>query len=58
MLLLLNFHLCQENSLANREKNYNGVPLLLPQQFLNDLNNMLNTNIKMLLTLSGSQFPV
>ena len=26
--------------------NHKDVPLLLPQQFLNDLNNMLNTNIK------------
>ena len=33
-------------SRANRGKNCKDVPLLLPQQFLNDLNHMLNTNIK------------
>ena len=31
---------------ANRGKNHKGIPLLLPQQFLNDLNHMLDTNIK------------
>ena len=44
--LLPNFRLCQESSSANCGKNHKGVPLLLPQQFLNDLNHMLNTNIK------------
>ena len=34
-------HIC-----ANRWKNHKGVPLLLPKQFLNDLNHMLNTSIK------------
>ena len=31
---------------ANRGKNNEGVPLPLQQQFLNDLNHMLNTSIK------------
>ena len=31
---------------ANRGKNHNGVPRLLPQQLLKDLNHMLNTSIK------------
>ena len=31
---------------ANRGKNHKGVPLFLPQQFLNDSNCMLNTSIK------------
>ena len=31
---------------VNRGKNHKGVPLLLPQQFLNDLNHVLNTSIK------------
>ena len=31
---------------ANGGKNYEGVPLLLQQQFLDDLNHMLNTSIK------------
>ena len=31
---------------TNRGKNHKGFPLLLPQQFLNDLNHMLNTSIK------------
>ena len=43
---LLNFHLYQENIRANRGKNHKGVPLLLPQEFSNDLNHMLNTSIK------------
>ena len=33
-------------SRANRGKNNKGVPRLLPQQFLKDLNHMLNTSIK------------
>ena len=33
-------------SRANRDKNHKGVPRLLPQQFLKDLNHMLNTSIK------------
>ena len=39
LMLLLNFR-------ANRKKNHKGVPLLLPQQFLNDLDYTLNNNIK------------
>ena len=45
-MLLLSFHLYQENIRANRGKNHKGVPLLLPQEFSNDLNHMLNTSIK------------
>ena len=45
-MLLLNFHLCQKNSLANRGKNHKGVPRPLPQQFVKHLNQMLNTSIK------------
>ena len=33
-------------SRANRRKNHKGVPRLLPQQFVKDLNQMLNTSIK------------
>ena len=33
-------------SRANRGKNHKGVPRLLPQQFIKDLNHMLNTSIK------------
>ena len=33
-------------SRANRGKNHKGTPPLLPQQFLNELNHMLNTSIK------------
>ena len=33
-------------SRANRGKNHKGVPHLLPQQFVKDLNQMLNTSIK------------
>ena len=33
-------------SRTNRGKNHKGVPRLLPQQFLKDLNHMLNTSIK------------
>ena len=33
-------------SRTNRGKNHKGVPRLLPQQFLKDLNQMLNTSIK------------
>ena len=33
-------------SRANRGKNHKGVPRLLPQQFVKDLNQMLNTSIK------------
>ena len=36
----------RKHSRANRKKNHKGVPLLLSQQFLNDLNHVLNTNIK------------
>ena len=36
----------RKNIPANRGKNHKGVPLFLPQQFLNDLNHMLNTSIK------------
>ena len=36
----------RKHILANRGKNHKGVPLLLPQQFLNDLNHTLNNNIK------------
>ena len=36
----------RKNSRANRKKNHKGVPLHLPQQFLNDLNHTLNNNIK------------
>ena len=36
----------RKHILANRGKNHKGVPLLLPQQFLNDLNHMLNTSIE------------
>ena len=32
-------------SRANRGKNHKGISLFLPQQFLNDLNHMLNTSI-------------
>ena len=35
----------KKHSCANHGKNHTGVPLLLPQQFLNDLNHMLNANI-------------
>ena len=42
---------------ANRGKNHKGVLRLLPQQFVKDLNQMLNKS-KMLLYLSGSQFPI
>ena len=31
---------------GNSGKNHKGVPRLLPQQFLNDFNHMLNTSIK------------
>ena len=31
---------------ANRGKNHKGASLLLPQQFLNELNHMLNASIK------------
>ena len=34
------------HSRANCGKNNIGVPLLLPQQFLNEFNHMVNTNIK------------
>ena len=33
-------------SRANRGKNHKGVPRLLPQQFIKDLNQILNTSIK------------
>ena len=33
-------------SRANRGKNHKGVPRLLPQQFVKDLNQMLNTSMK------------
>ena len=33
-------------SRANRGKNHKGIPRLLPQQFVKDLNQMLNTSIK------------
>ena len=33
-------------SCSNRGKNHKGVPRLLPQQLLKDLNHMLNTSIK------------
>ena len=36
----------RKHSRANRGKNHKGVPHLLPQQFLNDLNHMLNTTTK------------
>ena len=36
----------RKHSRANRKKNHKDVPLLLPQQFLNDLNHVMNTNIK------------
>ena len=45
LMLVIYFHVCQENSHANCEKNHKGVPLLLLQQFLNDLNHMLGTMI-------------
>ena len=38
--------LSRKYSLANCGKNHEGVPLLLPQQCLDNLNHMLNTNIK------------
>ena len=38
--------LLREHSRANHGENHKALPLLLPQQFLNDLNNMQNTNIK------------
>ena len=31
---------------SNRGRNHEGVPLLLPRRFLNDLNHMLNTSTK------------
>ena len=43
-------------SRANRGKNHKGILRLLPQQFVKDLNQILAS--KMLLTLSGSRFPV
>ena len=33
-------------SCANHDKNHKGVPRLLPQQFVKDLNQILNTSIK------------
>ena len=36
----------RKHSRANRGKNHKGVPRLLPQQFIKDLNHMLNTSIK------------
>ena len=35
----------RKHSRANRDNNHEGVPRLLPQQFLKDLNHMLNTSI-------------
>ena len=47
LMLLLNFHLCQENMVVLIVGKITKVfPLLLPQKFLNDLNHMLNTSIK------------
>ena len=36
----------RKRSRANRGENHEGVPRLLPQQLLKDLNHMLNTSIK------------
>ena len=36
----------RKHSRGNCGKNHRGVPHLLPQQFLNELNHMLNTSIK------------
>ena len=36
----------RKRSRANRVENHKGVPRLLPQQFLKDLNHMLNISIK------------
>ena len=36
----------RKHTRANRGKNHKGATLLLPQQFLNDLNHVLNTSIK------------
>ena len=45
----------REYSRANLGKNHKGVPRLLPQEIVKDLNQMLNTTIKDApLTLSGS----
>ena len=33
-------------SRANRGKNHKGAPRILPRQFVNDLNRMVNTSIK------------
>ena len=44
-------------SRANRGKNHRGVPHLLPQQFVKDLNQMLSTIASKIL-LTGSRFPV
>ena len=38
--------LARKYSRANRGKNHRGVPHLLPQQFVKDLNQMLSTSIK------------
>ena len=38
--------LLKKYSRANRGKSRKGVPSLLPQQFVKDLNQMLNTSIK------------
>ena len=42
----LNFHLCQENIVVLIVVKNKCVPRLLPQQFVKDLNQMLNTGIK------------
>ena len=39
-------YLPRKYSRANRGKKYKGAPHFLPQQFLKDLNHMLNTSIK------------
>ena len=43
---------------VNHGKNHKGVPPLLPQQFLNDLDHMLNTSIKDAPNFIRSRFPV
>ena len=54
LMLKLNFHLYQENIVMLIVEKYRGVPILLSQHFLNDLNHMLNTSIKVFLTSISS----
>ena len=46
MLLAKFLFLPRKYSRADRGKNHKGVPRLLPQRFVKDLNQMLNTSIK------------